>query len=197
MHQGDDAVPVPDAPRISASGAASGPSSRASPVAARPPDQGDQRAVAVWPRRHRLPGRRQRLLCRAGRQAAADFAEATGLPAGRSEAIIRDARVAAALHKAGLGDFIEHLGDEGREGKTWDQVLSGGQKQKLVRRPHPAAPARPAVPRRGDRRARPRGQDRLPPGDQGQLPRHHGDQRHARSRRRRDPRPAPNSTTAS
>lgn len=43
-----------------------------------------------------------------------------------------DTQVAAALHKAGLGDFIEHLGDESREGKVWDQVLSGGQKQKLV-----------------------------------------------------------------
>ncbi|MDX8529745.1 ABC transporter ATP-binding protein/permease [Mesorhizobium sp. VK25A] len=43
-----------------------------------------------------------------------------------------DTQVAAALHKAGLGDFIEHLADESREGKTWDQVLSGGQKQKLV-----------------------------------------------------------------
>lgn len=43
-----------------------------------------------------------------------------------------DARVAAALHKSGLGDFIEHLGEETREGKAWDQVLSGGQKQKLV-----------------------------------------------------------------
>ena len=43
-----------------------------------------------------------------------------------------DARVAAALHKSGLGDFIEHLGEAAREGKTWDQVLSGGQKQKLV-----------------------------------------------------------------
>ena len=43
-----------------------------------------------------------------------------------------DARVAAALHKAGLGEFIEHLDAESREGKIWDQVLSGGQKQKLV-----------------------------------------------------------------
>lgn len=43
-----------------------------------------------------------------------------------------DMQVAAALHKAGLGDFIEHLADESREGKIWDQVLSGGQKQKLV-----------------------------------------------------------------
>jgi len=43
-----------------------------------------------------------------------------------------DAQVASALHKAGLGDFIEHMADEARESKTWDQVLSGGQKQKLV-----------------------------------------------------------------
>lgn len=43
-----------------------------------------------------------------------------------------EARVAVALHKAGLGDFIEHLGEEMREGKVWDQLLSGGQKQKLV-----------------------------------------------------------------
>lgn len=43
-----------------------------------------------------------------------------------------DARVAAALHKAGLGSFIEYLDDECREGRPWDLVLSGGQKQKLV-----------------------------------------------------------------
>ncbi|TPO10551.1 ABC transporter ATP-binding protein/permease [Mesorhizobium sp. B1-1-5] len=43
-----------------------------------------------------------------------------------------DTQVAAALHKAGLGDFIGQLADESREGKIWDQVLSGGQKQKLV-----------------------------------------------------------------
>ncbi len=43
-----------------------------------------------------------------------------------------DARVASALHKAGLGDFIENLGDPQREGKAWDDLLSGGQKQRLV-----------------------------------------------------------------
>lgn len=43
-----------------------------------------------------------------------------------------DAQAAAALHKAGLGEFIEHLHDESRQGKNWDQTLSGGQKQKLV-----------------------------------------------------------------
>ena len=40
--------------------------------------------------------------------------------------------MAAALHKSGLGEFIEHMDSEAREGKLWDQVLSGGQKQKLV-----------------------------------------------------------------
>lgn len=43
-----------------------------------------------------------------------------------------DVRVASALHKAGLGDFIEHLDTSGRDGKAWDDILSGGQKQKLV-----------------------------------------------------------------
>lgn len=43
-----------------------------------------------------------------------------------------DAAAAAALHKAGLGEFIEFLADEMRAGKSWDQLLSGGQKQKLV-----------------------------------------------------------------
>ncbi|WP_185970190.1 MULTISPECIES: ABC transporter ATP-binding protein/permease [unclassified Mesorhizobium] len=49
-----------------------------------------------------------------------------------SEKDYGDAQVASALHKAGLGDFIEHMADESREGKIWDQMLSGGQKQKLV-----------------------------------------------------------------
>lgn len=43
-----------------------------------------------------------------------------------------DVAVAAALHKAGLGDFIESLAEESRAGKSWDQMLSGGQKQRLV-----------------------------------------------------------------
>jgi vitamin B12/bleomycin/antimicrobial peptide transport system ATP-binding/permease protein len=43
-----------------------------------------------------------------------------------------ETQIAAALYKAGLGEFIEHLDAESREGKVWDQVLSGGQKQKLV-----------------------------------------------------------------
>ena len=43
-----------------------------------------------------------------------------------------EAKVAVALHKAGLGDFIEHLGSEMHDGRIWEQVFSGGQKQKLV-----------------------------------------------------------------
>ena len=43
-----------------------------------------------------------------------------------------DARVAWALAEAGLGEFAGDLHEEGREGKAWDQMLSGGQKQKLV-----------------------------------------------------------------
>jgi ABC-type uncharacterized transport system fused permease/ATPase subunit len=40
--------------------------------------------------------------------------------------------VAAALRKAGLGEFIKDLSTTGRDGQTWDQLLSGGQKQRLV-----------------------------------------------------------------
>ena len=43
-----------------------------------------------------------------------------------------DATVAAALHRAGMGEFIEHLEQEARDGNSWDESLSGGQKQKLV-----------------------------------------------------------------
>ena len=43
-----------------------------------------------------------------------------------------DMRVASALHQAGLGEFIEFLDSTHRDGKAWEDVLSGGQKQKLV-----------------------------------------------------------------
>lgn len=43
----------------------------------------------------------------------------------------RDVQVAAALHDAGLGEFISHLEQEARDGQPWDMVLSGGQRQKL------------------------------------------------------------------
>lgn len=43
-----------------------------------------------------------------------------------------DTSVVAALHKAGLGEFIDELSRDGRDGQSWDQLLSGGQKQKLV-----------------------------------------------------------------
>ena len=160
-------------------------------------DQGDQRAVALWPRHHRLSrrGRRSFYAAQEVKLPQVSLKQLVCLP-GTSEDDHGDAQVASALHKAGLGDFIEHLADENREGKSWDQVLSGGQKQKLVRGPHPPAAAGPAVPRRGDRRARPRRQDRLPSGDQGQLPRRHRDQRHARGGGAASRPAAPSSTTA-
>ncbi|MCW0000136.1 ATP-binding cassette domain-containing protein [Pararhizobium sp. YC-54] len=43
-----------------------------------------------------------------------------------------DRCVEAALYKAGLGEFVEELAKDGRDGQTWDQLLSGGEKQKLV-----------------------------------------------------------------
>lgn len=43
-----------------------------------------------------------------------------------------DLAVADALYKAGLGAFIANLHDETREGQSWDQLLSGGQKQMLM-----------------------------------------------------------------
>ncbi|MEW9806692.1 ABC transporter ATP-binding protein/permease [Mesorhizobium sp. ZMM04-5] len=43
-----------------------------------------------------------------------------------------DADVASILARTGLGEFADQLGEESREGGVWDQVLSGGQKQKLV-----------------------------------------------------------------
>lgn len=43
-----------------------------------------------------------------------------------------DAEVAMALSRAGLDDLICDLAKEGRDNQTWDQVLSGGQKQKLI-----------------------------------------------------------------
>ncbi|HUQ37372.1 MAG TPA: ATP-binding cassette domain-containing protein [Aestuariivirga sp.] len=41
-------------------------------------------------------------------------------------------KITTALRKAGLGEFIRNLSKTGRDGQTWDQLLSGGQKQKLV-----------------------------------------------------------------
>ena len=43
-----------------------------------------------------------------------------------------DEQVANALGKSGLGEFVELMASESRDGSIWDQVLSGGQKQKLV-----------------------------------------------------------------
>lgn len=43
-----------------------------------------------------------------------------------------DAEVAAALRKAGLPEFAHDLAEYGRDGQSWDQLLSGGQKQNVV-----------------------------------------------------------------
>ncbi|MCA1409280.1 ABC transporter ATP-binding protein/permease [Ensifer sp. IC3342] len=43
-----------------------------------------------------------------------------------------DAEVIAALRKASLSGFVGNLGKEGRDNQRWDQLLSGGQKQKVV-----------------------------------------------------------------
>lgn len=43
-----------------------------------------------------------------------------------------DTKAAAALHRAGLGEFIEYLAEGTRDNRSWDQILSGGQKQKLI-----------------------------------------------------------------
>ncbi|MBW8284562.1 MAG: ATP-binding cassette domain-containing protein [Rhizobium sp.] len=43
-----------------------------------------------------------------------------------------DASVEAALRRAGLTEFTKELSSAGRDGQSWDQLLSGGQKQKLV-----------------------------------------------------------------
>jgi ABC-type uncharacterized transport system fused permease/ATPase subunit len=43
-----------------------------------------------------------------------------------------DVDVAVALTKAGLAEFAGDLGNEGRKGHSWDQLLSGGQKQKII-----------------------------------------------------------------
>ncbi len=43
-----------------------------------------------------------------------------------------DVDVAVALTKAGLAEFAGDLGKEGRNGHSWDQLLSGGQKQKII-----------------------------------------------------------------
>jgi len=43
-----------------------------------------------------------------------------------------DLAVAAVLHEAGLGEFIERMNDPDAGGAPWDMILSGGQKQKVV-----------------------------------------------------------------
>ncbi len=49
-----------------------------------------------------------------------------------STRIYRDADVAATMEEVGLADFVDDLANAGRSNQTWDQLLSGGQKQKLI-----------------------------------------------------------------
>lgn len=48
------------------------------------------------------------------------------------EGNFNDLSVAAVLHEAGLGEFITRIHDEDAGGMSWDQILSGGQKQKVM-----------------------------------------------------------------
>ena len=64
---------------------------------------------------------------------------------------IDDAALREALEQVGLGHVVERLDEED---VTWDQVLSGGEKQRLGFRPAAAAQARPRGDGRGHLRAR-------------------------------------------
>lgn len=44
----------------------------------------------------------------------------------------RDIEVASVMSAVGLGDFIENMGNPYYKGRRWDDVMSGGQKQKIV-----------------------------------------------------------------
>ncbi len=50
----------------------------------------------------------------------------------KEEDNFNDLAVAAVLHEAGLGEFIEYMKDADAGGSPWDMVLSGGQKQKIM-----------------------------------------------------------------
>ncbi len=50
----------------------------------------------------------------------------------RDEGDFNDLAVAAVLHEAGLGEFIERMKDADAGNSPWDMVLSSGQKQKVM-----------------------------------------------------------------
>lgn len=54
------------------------------------------------------------------------------MPADEDDPAFDDVRVADALAKVGLEGFIGNLRDEHHDGRNWDKVFSGGQKQLIV-----------------------------------------------------------------
>ncbi len=88
------------------------------------------------------------------------------------------------MHRAGLGEFIEWLADASRDGKGWDETLSGRPETEAGASPHPLW-HKPGLLFLDEATGAldVQAQGRLPPGDQGQLPGHHRDQRHARGRK--------------
>ena len=72
------------------------------------------------------------LLCRPGRQAAAGVAEAAGLPARLPSTTIPTRRSRRRCTRPASATSSSTWPTTAAKAKAWDQVLSGGQKQKLV-----------------------------------------------------------------
>ncbi|WP_237152635.1 ABC transporter ATP-binding protein/permease [Oryzibacter oryziterrae] len=75
-------------------------------------------------------GARQLYACQDTRLPQASLKQLVCMP--ENEVAHRDLEIAAILHAVGLGEFIEHMGEPFCKGRRWDDVLSGGQKQKVV-----------------------------------------------------------------
>ena len=68
--------------------------------------------------------------CQDTRLPQASLKQLISMPEGEHEH--RDLEVAAIMSAVGLGDFIPSMGNPFYRGRRWDDVLSGGQKQKIV-----------------------------------------------------------------